>query len=297
MEKNIKNYILGRNENYRFKIVKINEIDEKFINLIRKNTKNDVADKKFLEKLKKVDKKILGNFIFLLRSIDFRLWEFSENWKYKKENGFFGLMERMIDLFNRSDYEKINFEIFRKIISPKENLNLTKLRFKIFKTNLRWLKKYDRNFDNYFDENKKAFDFCTNLFELEKYRDFHKNFYFLKPSQLLYLEYLIAKRYAKNYQNELETLTIFSDYKVPQIFVNFSLIKIPSRYLRKLKKKSIIKKFSLFENELRFASILLGEEISKRLKIPAYRIDNILWWLSYKIKLEIPAPKVKTIFY
>jgi hypothetical protein len=72
---------------------------------------------------------------------------------------------------------------------------------------------------------------------------------------------------------------------------------LPKKHLTKILKKQPIRKFSTFENELRLASILLGEMISQKLKIPAYRVDNILWWISHKIKLEIPAPKVKTIFY
>jgi hypothetical protein len=135
------------------------------------------------------------------------------------------------------------------------------------------------------------------LFNLEKYRDFYKNFYFLKPNQLLYLEYILAKNLNKKFEDELANLTIFVDYKIPQIFINFGLIEIPKIYLIKLKEERIIKKFSLFENELRWASILLGEELSKKLKIPSYKIDNILWDLSHKIKLKIPSPKVKTIFY
>jgi len=286
------------NKNYNFRIAKIKPINEKIVNLVKRGEKEN-ADNKFLEKLKKIKKNNLGNFIFLLRSLDFRLWEFPENWVYKvykKEKGFFGLMERAIGLFKVNNKD-ISFSLFRKIISPKEGLSLARLRYKVFKDSLRWLKNYDGNFDNYFEENKKAYDFCFNLFDLEKFRDFYKNFYFLKPNQLLYLEYILGKNLFKNYKDELEDLTIFADYKLPQIFINFGLIELPKKYLEKLKEGRMIRKFSLLENELRFASILLGEEISKKLKIPSYRVDNILWALSHKIKLKIPAPKVKTIFY
>jgi len=293
----LKRFILDKNRNYVFKIVKIKYPGSDFLNLFKKNIKNYETDEKFLGKLRKIKKENLGNFLFLLRTIDFRLWEFPENWRYRKEKDFFGLMERMMDLEVFSNYNKIKFKEFKKIISPKENLSLARLRFKIFRDSLNWLKKYNSNFDNYFEENRRAFDFCINLFDLEKFRDFHKNFYFLKPNQLLYLEYVLAKKINKQYQDELETFTIFADYKIPQIFINFSFIELPERYLKKIKEGKIIRKFSLLENELRLASILLGEEISKELKIPAYRVDNILWWLSHKIKLEIPAPKVKTIFY
>jgi hypothetical protein len=295
----LKEFILKRNENYKFKILKIKEINKKFLDLIKKNIKNNNSDQKFLKKLNKLNKESLGNFLFLLRSLDFRLLEFPKNWQYKNEKGFFGLMERVIDLFKIIDSNKdnLNFNIFKKIISPKESLVLANLRYKIFRSSINWLQKYNRNFDNYFEENKNAFDFCVNLFELEKYRDFYKNFYFLKPNQLLYLEYILARNLNKKYKNELENLTIFADYKIIQIFINFGLIEMPQKYLLKLKKEKFIRKFCLFENELRFASILLGEELSKKLNIPSYKIDNILWWSSHKVKLKIPAPKVKTIFY
>jgi len=295
----LKEFILKRNENYKFKILKIKEINKKLLDLIKKNIKNNNSDQKFLKKLNKLNKESLGNFLFLLRSLDFRLLEFPKNWQYKNEKGFFGLMERVIDLFKIIDSNKdnLNFNIFKKIISPKESLVLAKLRYKIFRSSINWLQKYNKNFDNYFEENKNAFDFCVNLFELEKYRDFHKNFYFLKPNQLLYLEYILARNLNKKYKNELENLTIFADYRIIQIFINFGLIKVPQKYLLKLKKEKVIRKFCLFENELRFASILLGEELSKKLNIPSYKIDNILWWSSHKVKLKIPAPKVKTIFY
>jgi hypothetical protein len=296
----LKEFILKKNSDCKTKIVTIQEPTVDILNLIRKNLKNHKADDKFLSKIKKIEKKQIGNFVFILRSLDFRLWEFPQNWRYKKEKGFWGLTERVIDLFKfiSLNNKNLNLPLFKKIISPKEGLALTKLRFKIFQSTLEWLnKKYNGSFDNYFEENKNVYNFCINLFNLEKYRDFYKNFYFLKPNQLLYLEYVLAKDLTKKHEDELESLTIFADYKIPQIFINFSLIELPSRYLSKLKKEKFIKRFSLLENELRWASILLGEGLNQKLKIPSYKIDNVLWEISHKIKLKIPAPKVKTIFY
>jgi hypothetical protein len=296
----IKEFILKKGSDYKTKIVTIQEPNMDILNLIRKNLKNYEADNKFLSKINKIDKKQRSNFVFILRSLDFKLWEFPENWRYKGEKGFLGLAERAIDLikFISLSNKNLTFPLFKKIVSPKEKLALAKLRFKIFKSTLVWLnKKYKGGFDNYFEENKNAYEFCLNLLELEKYRDFYKNLYFLKPNQLLYFEYILANNIFKKYKDELETLTIFVDYKIQQIFLNFDLIKLPKKYLTKILKEQPLRKFSTLENELRLASILLGEMISQQLKIPAYRVDNILWWISHKIKLEIPAPKVKTIFY
>jgi hypothetical protein len=296
----VKEFILNKNSNYKFKIVNILEPDPGFLKLIKENSKisKTYTNSKILNKIERINKKDRGNFVFILRCLDFRLWEFPRNWQYKEETRFWGFTERMIDLFKIiNNNKRINFSLFKKIISPKESLALAKTRYKIFKSALGWLKNYNNNFDNYFEENKNAFDFCFNLFALEKFRDFYKNFYFLKPNQLLYLAYIWIKDLTKKYEDELESLTIFADYRIPQIFINFGLFDIPERHLKKLKEGKVIKKFSLFENELRFASILLGEELSRKLKIPSYIIDTSLWGLSHKIKLRIPAPKVKTIFY
>lgn len=289
----LKDFILEKVEKYKFKIVKINEKD---LNLKRINFER--LQSEFREMSKEIQKNRLANFLFLLRVIDFRLWEFPENWKYENKKGFYGLLERTKDLFKVDDLEKIDFIFFKKIISPKESLSLAKLRFKFFRQSLNWLNKnFDGDFNNYFEENKKPIDFCLNLFKLEKFRDYYKSLHFLKPNQLLYYEYLLGMNMYKKFEKELNELTIFADYKIPQILVNFGLIEIPKNYIKKLKRKDIVKRNSVFEIELRLASIILGERLSEKFKIPSYLLDTILWDLSNKIKLKIPFHRTKTIFY
>lgn len=291
----LKSYILSKNKDYQFKIVKFNKIDKNFLKLLKK-TKFDFD--KFRNKTKVIDKKMIGNFIFILRVLDFQLWKFNNNWSFNGEKGFYGLLERLKKLFIYENLEKIKFEDFQKIISPNEDQSLAKVRYKIFRQCLSWLKNnYDSNFDNYFLQNQKPIDFCLNLTKIDKFKDYYQNFYFLKPNQLLYLEYILAKNLLSQFKKNLEELTIFADMIIPQIFINFNLIQLPSNYLIKIKNRKLIKKFSILENELRWASIILGEEIAKTLDIPSFKVDNLLWNLGFKIKLKIPYPKVKTIFY
>ena len=292
----LKGFIIEKLKDYKFKLVKINEPSSEFLNLI-KNHKSS-SNHKFKEKLKKIRENDLANFIFLLRVLDFRLWEFKENWKYRDEVDFWGLMERLIDLIKIENLLNINFTTFKKIISPKESLTLAKLRYRIFKNSLNWLyKNYDGDFLNYFEENKKPLDFCLNLLKLEKFQDYYNNIYFLKPNQLLYLEFIISKNLLKKFESELNELTIFADYKLVQTFLNFGIIYLPKKYLEKIKRGKIIKKQSILENELRAGAIFVGEILVQKLKLPSYLIDNLIWDLSHKIKLKIPHPKVKTIFY
>ncbi|GIW67036.1 MAG: hypothetical protein KatS3mg095_0934 [Candidatus Parcubacteria bacterium] len=290
----LKNFILDKNKNYNFKLLKINEITENFLKLLKKG-KTDFN--KFQQYLKDIDNNKKSNFIFFLRVLDFRLWEFPKNWQFDNEKGFYGLILRMKKLFN-FDFNKINFITFKKLISPKESDNLAKIRYKIFKQSLGWLNKnYDGDFKNYFEEHKKPLDFCLNLFQLKKFQDYYQNFYFLKPNQLLYLELIIGNKLEKKFKNELEELTIFTDYKLPQLFINFNLINLPKNILDKIKNGKIIKTQSILENELRWASIIVGEDLSKKTNLPSYLVDNLIWNLSHKVKFKIPYPKVKTIFY
>lgn len=288
----LKKLILENNKDYNFKTLKIYKPNQSFLNLIRKEK---IRNSIFIKSINRLNKK--ENFLFLLRVLDFRLWEYPSNWNYKDRKDFFGLLERFKNLFGL-DLEKLNFKIFKKIISPKENIVLARLRYRIFKNSLKWLKEnYDGSFGNYFEENKKPFNFCLNLLSLEKFQDYYKNFYFLKPNQLLYYEYILGMGLLKKFENELEELTIFADYRIPQLFLNLGLINLSKKYLNKILNKDLIKKHSLLENELRLASIILGEGLVKELGVSSYFIDNLLWQLSYKIKFKIPNIRVKTIFY
>jgi hypothetical protein len=290
---NLKKFILKNFKNYQLKLIEIDEAKIKDIKINKKIAYFGI--KEFKNKLPRI--KEIDNFIFVLRVLDFRLWEYPHNWFYRNEKGFFGLLERVKDLFNYN-LNKVNFKDFRKIISPKENQSLALLRYKLFKQSINWFNKnYQQNFANYFEENQQAYAFCLNLMRLKKFQDYWQNFYFLKPNQLLYYEYILAKNLEKKFTDELEQLTIFADYKIPQVLINSGIINLEKNSLIKIQNNNIIKRGSKLENELRISSIIAGEIISKNLKIPVYLVDNILWDLSHKINLKIPYPKIKTIFY
>lgn len=287
----LKKFILDNFSNYKFKLVKIKDIDRGFLNLL---SKRKIGEKFFIKSIKDIDKKEIDNFVFILRVLDFMLWKYPNNWKFKNKEGFFGLVERIKILF-KNNFRNINFEKFRKIISPKEDLKLAKSRYRIYKNSLKWLiDSFGGNFINYFEEYKNPYDFSMNLLKLKKFKDYHRNFYFLKPNQLLYYEFFLAKGFNKSeYLNEL---SIFADNKIPQILISFGILEIPEKYLKKIKTGNVLRSKSLFENEVRIASILIGEMISEYLKAPSYIIDNLLWHLPDNI-LKIPRIKVNTIFY
>lgn len=296
----LKNIILNSLSGVSFKSVRINEkLPPEFLKLIIGEIKNLRKNNYFFE-IDGIPKQQIANFVFLLRTLDFRLWEYPENWLKAGQRGFSGLMNRLKTLF-QADFLKIRFQDFKKIISPYEDIKLAGLRFKIFKQSLDWLEKWDGDFRNYFLAHRKPTDFVFNLFSLAKFKDYVGRkpiIYFLKPNQLLYAEYILAFKDYKKYADELTQLTVFSDYVLPQILMHFNVLKLTPPAIRIINQKKLIKKNSNLEIELRAATILAGEMIRKKLKIGnSYEIDFALWNLKSKIKSRFNHFRNKTIFY
>lgn len=288
----LKNLIINSLSKINFKYLKIIEPDKKFLNLLRKEIKK-CRKNKYYFKIDGLHYNDLPNFIFFSRVLDFRLWEFPKNWCFKNKKGYWGLIERLKILF-KQNIKKIKFKDFRKIISPKENFNLAKLRFKLFKSCLNWLdQKYNFYFENYFEENKEPYIFVKKLIILEKFRDFINNFYFFKPNQLLYFEYILGTNRFKNFKDELTQLTVFADLDLFSVLNNFKILELKDKNLFYNK---TIRKNSIKEIEIRGGAILACEFIRDLLKTNnSYEIDNALWNLGKKIKLK--KLKIKSIFY
>jgi hypothetical protein len=289
--KSLKNLIINSLKKIDFKYLEIKEPDKKFLELIKEKIKR-LRKENYGFLVSGIKNKDLANFIFVLRVLDFRLWEFPKNWHFKNKKGFWGLFERTKILFNY-DVKNIKFEDFRKIISPKESINLAKIRYGLLKESLRWLdKNYDFDFNNYFEENKKPYYFAKNLTELKKFRDYIKDFYFFKPNQLLYYEYILARREVKKFCEEIKDLTVFADLDLFGILNYFGVLNVKNEKIF----YNNIKKNSKKEIEIRGGSILACELIREKLDLDnSYEIDSALWNLAKKFKIK--KLKIKSIFY
>ena len=201
IEMKLKNLVLNSLKNVDLSMIDIKEPSKEFLDLIKKEIILQ-RKKNYSFPIPKIDKLQIPNFVFLLRTLDFRRWEFKKNWVYKNKKRFWALFSKLEDLF-KIGVKNIDYKIFKKIISPKESDSLGKLRFKFFKKNLLWLKNnYDGNFKNYFEKNKNPLNFTLGLTNLGRFEDIAKNskkIYFLKPNQLLYTEYLLATNQMKKY--------------------------------------------------------------------------------------------------
>ncbi len=78
----------------------------------------------------------------------------------------------------------------------------------------------------------------------------------------------------------LKHLTIFADYKLPQILRHFGIINYSSALANKVDNLKPIAKNSEEEIEIRSATIQSGQIISQQLNIKPVLLDNIIWLMS-----------------
>jgi len=122
-----------------------------------------------------------------------------------------------------------------------------------------------------------------------------KEIYFLKRAQicaqdLSYLKELKIKN--------VDTLTAFADYKIPQMLMKFGVISYNPDLAKKIDDYVLVPAGSREEIEIRSATIWCIELIKQKLeKYSAAEIDNALWLISQS-KLDVkPYHRTYSIYY
>lgn len=106
------------------------------------------------------------------------------------------------------------------------------------------------------------------------------------------------------YFYDIDKLTMFADYRVPQILNHIGVMKYSNDLLNKLNSKEEIQFGSNEEIEIRAMTIVAVEKIKQRLfevrgiKLLSIEIDWLLWNWGEKVKDEIiPHHRTLTIYY
>jgi len=267
------------------------------------------------------NKKSLLDYLILLNSLNFCFWSKKEKWgiyyKGKFYDGYFALSLALKNFFEKNpkkanfDYlAKISFSEFASILKGKGKLLLFKERHRIVKAvSQALLEKYQGDSVKFvLSANHLAEILVSKIVkELPFFNDYiyYKNFkvYFLKRAQILVSDiWGVFDGRGIGYFNDLDYLTVFSDYKLPQILNHFSVLEYSKDLEEKISKKINIPPGSEEETEIRSAAIWAVEYLKKDLeklgrKFYSFQIDWILWSKSQKIKMKVPHHLTKTIFY
>ncbi len=123
--------------------------------------------------------------------------------------------------------------------------------------------------------------------------------FFLKRAQICPSDISYIFKNTSQQIKNLECLTIFADYKLPQILRMFSVLEYTKELAEKVDNMIEISHDSREEIEIRAATIWAAELLRQKIrKLTATEIDNTLWLLSQEIKQgEKPYHRARTIFY
>jgi len=263
-------------------------------------------------------------YLFILDSLNFCFWNKNpaDKWQIKYKNSYLGgyfalayslkkaVKNRLIK-FEPKFIFKLSYEDFKKIFLGKGDLLLLKERFKILKENYQILdKNYNGKFINLINEcNGDAVKLVLKIVKnFPSFRDVafynKKKVNFYKRAQILAGD-LYASFQGKKWGRlkNLDKLTMFADYKIPQILRGYGILEYSLELADKVNNGKIILSESKEEIEIRANSIwaveFLRQEVKKMgVNLKNIEIDWILWNKTQKNNIKLkPYHLTKTIYY
>jgi hypothetical protein len=248
------------------------------------------------------------DYLIILDSINFCFWSKNKkrweiNYNGKKYNGYFALSLALKDFFEKNpekaslDYfSNISYGEFIVILRGGNNLQFLKKRFQIVKeVSSEIINKYG-SAEKLVKSAGKNF---SNLVGIIKNLSYF-NDPFLKRAQILACDIYGAfdgKGSGEFY--DLDYLTAFADYKVPQILNYLGILEYSQKLDKKINNKILISSGSAQEAEIRASTIVAVEYLRKALKNKFYsfEIDWILWNRAQFSIINKPYHLTRTLYY
>lgn len=196
-------------------------------------------------------------------------------------------------------------EIFRSA-SASEMPLINKRLENLIETGEVLIKKYDGKAVNLLEEANldaiKIVELVCNNFP--SFRDFAKydgnDVYFLKRAQIFANDLSYVSRIGKKLEiKNLDKLTAFADYKIPQILRHFGVINYTKELAEKVDHYKLIKASSPEEVEIRAATIQGVDLIKNNLKkYTSSQVDNAIWLISQdQSRIDRPYHRTYSIYY
>ncbi|MBX4187122.1 MAG: queuosine salvage family protein [Candidatus Doudnabacteria bacterium] len=269
------------------------------------------------------DPKQTAQYYFFLDSINFCFWaeKGKERWSFLKDGewlqGYYAYSYAIKKAFEANPnfsmaefLAKLSFEDFKKIFEGKNQLLLLEERHKIITENFRILaEKFNGEAANLIqladnDVNKLVYILLENF---PTFQDWvlkgNSKIYFLKRAQIFIsdLYYAFEGKGLGQFIN-MKDLTIFADYKLPQLLQAEGALEYQGELLSKIKNEVLIESGSQEEIEIRantiYASELLRQELERiGRKLTSNELDWILWVQAKSTEFLLPFHKTLTINY
>ncbi|MFH1820596.1 MAG: queuosine salvage family protein [Candidatus Nealsonbacteria bacterium] len=262
-------------------------------------------------------------YYFFLDSINFCFWNIQgkERWEIEKDgkwiHGYHAFAHAiknafLVDkrLFNASYLSSITFNEFSKIFNGKGELLLLRERHEIIQGNFKILrKKHGGKALNLVVAGENNVNSLVELIikDFPTFRDCidfrGQKVYFLKRAQLFVSDINHAFQ-GENYGyfKNMKDLTIFVDYKLPQLLELEGVLVYNEKIRNKIKNRELIKKGSEEESEIRANTIYACEILLRELnilgrKLTSNNLDWMLWVLSQENQSPLPYHRTITTNY
>ncbi len=242
----------------------------------------------------------LVQLLLVYHSVGFCYWK-EPKWEVLIDNikydGAFAMLGLLVTRFKK-DNSMLSEEEFKKLIKSENEIPL--LRYRLENLNL---------IENNFYYNTKELTTDTELFSyiLNKYNYFNDfstfdgtKIYFYKLAQLLVSDILHVRKFKENIDVDYNNLIGCADYKIPQVLNCYNILKYSSNLENILESKEEIMAGSSFEIEIRANTLVVIDEIYKKLNktIPRIEINDLIWLLGQnKTKMTKLYHRTFTNFY
>lgn len=258
------------------------------------------------------------DFLFLINTINFSYWsdfgkqKWQINYKDKKLSGSFGLfasfkraIENNYPLFDNKYLSQISEDDLKKIL-------IDDIEIPMFKERLNIIRDIGKNF---IDNDIKSFsqileqsnNSCINLIKLiiKIFPSFRDIFYFKNEKYFILkrVQLICSMIYGRNKNSffDIDQLTVFSDYRIPQTLRKLGLVNYDLELSNIIKNNQYLTEGSNKELEIRLSSIFCSEKILKYLQNTKYNsiyIDYFLWKDGQSIKEpDFDFHRTRSIYY
>jgi Potential Queuosine, Q, salvage protein family len=96
---------------------------------------------------------------------------------------------------------------------------------------------------------------------------------------------------------DLDQLTMFADYKVPQVLQALGALAYSEELVAALRARAVFPYGDRREVEIRAASVQAVDRICQRAHVPPYQVDWALWSLGQTMALELPYHRTRSVYY
>ncbi|XP_017072923.1 queuosine salvage protein [Drosophila eugracilis] len=275
-----------------------------------------------------------ADWVFVLDTLNFCFWTPNNYTKYKVDGytGYFALcaaikraIKEGLDVINPKFYSDIDLKTLKSIFRSDDGdteIPLIEKRLEaLHEVGKVVIEKYDGKFENIIKKAEKSAVSLLNLIveEFPCFRDeaefAGKRVSILKRAQILVADVWSCYRgQGLGYFKDIEQITMFADYRVPQVLVHFGSLEYSHELMEFLKSDTILENGDPREVEIRGASIYIIEQVRDAvIKVlqeqhPEISLDNVnsividqyLWDYrrQHNADLEhIPFHKVVSIYY